>query len=89
MLYSCFLGNHFGEEGIELLRESIEAKGLVDALGSLSDDEGIDSEEEGEGEGEEGDDEIPEEEQAETSGPSHPPPELQPVSHLVEVAASS
>lgn len=32
------------------MRESLEAKGLIDALGSLSDDEGVenDSEEEGE-----------------------------------------
>lgn len=45
-------GNAFGEEGIELLRESLEAKGLVDLLGSLSDDEGGESEEEEE-EGEE------------------------------------
>ena len=45
------VGNAFGEDGIELLRESLEAKGLVDALGSLSDDEGVESDEEGEGEG--------------------------------------
>ena len=53
------IGNIFGEDGIELLRESLEAKGLIDALGSLSDDEGLESdeeeeEEEGEGEGEGG-----------------------------------
>ena len=48
------VGNIFGEDGIELLRESLEAKGLIDALGSLSDDEGLESdeeEEEEEGEG--------------------------------------
>ena len=45
----CYLGNDFGEEGIDLLRESLEAKGCLDVLGSLSDDEGI----EGEGEEEE------------------------------------
>jgi hypothetical protein len=51
------IGNIFGEDGIELLRESLEAKGIIDALGSLSDDEGLESdeeeeeEEEGEGEG--------------------------------------
>ena len=38
------------------MRELLEAKGLIDALGSLSDDEGVenDSEEEEEGEGEDG-----------------------------------
>ena len=46
------VGNIFGEDGIELLRESLEAKGLIDALGSLSDDEGLESEEEEEEEGE-------------------------------------
>ena len=47
----------FGEDGVELLRESLEAKGLVDALGSLSDDEGVsDGEEEEEEEGEGGQD---------------------------------
>ena len=58
------LGNTFGEDGIELLRESLEAKGLIDALGSFSDDEGVsdgeeeeeEEEEEGEGEGEGGQD---------------------------------
>ncbi len=49
------IGNIFGEDGIELLRESLEAKGIIDALGSLSDDEGLESdeeeEEEEEGEG--------------------------------------
>ena len=45
-------GNAFGEEGIELLRESLEAKGLIDILGTLSDDEGGESEEEEEEEGE-------------------------------------
>ena len=48
------VGNIFGEDGIELLRESLEAKGLIDALGSLSDDEGLESEEEEEEEEEEG-----------------------------------
>ena len=48
------VGNIFGEDGIELLRESLEAKGLIDALGSLSDDEGVESDEEGEEEEEEG-----------------------------------
>ena len=54
-VFFCLLviGNAFGEDGIELLRESLEAKGLADALGSLSDDEGLESEEEEEGEGEE------------------------------------
>ena len=47
-------GNAFGEDGIELLRESLEAKGLIDHLGSLSDDEELDSEEEEEEEEEEG-----------------------------------
>ena len=53
-------GNAFGEDGIELLRESLEAKGLIDHLGSLSDDEELDTEEEeeeeegAEKEGEEG-----------------------------------
>ena len=46
-------GNVFGKDGIELLKESLDAKGLVDALGSLSDDEGGDSDEE-EGDEEEG-----------------------------------
>ena len=48
------VGNIFGEDGIELLRESLEAKGLIDALGSLSDDEGLESDEEEEEEGEGG-----------------------------------
>lgn len=39
-------GNGFGEEGIELLRGSLEAKGHLDALGSLSADEGDEEEEE-------------------------------------------
>ena len=53
-IYYNSVGNTFGEEGIELLRESLEAKGLVDFLGSLSDDEGLESEEEEEEEEEEG-----------------------------------
>lgn len=39
-------GNCFGEEGIELLRGSLEAKGLADALASLSDDEGLEDDDE-------------------------------------------
>lgn len=46
-------GNCLGEYGIELLMESLEAKGRLDALGSLSEDEGAESEDE---EGEEGED---------------------------------
>lgn len=47
------VGNCLGEYGIELLMESLEAKGRLDALGSLSEDEGAESEDE---EGEEGED---------------------------------
>ena len=54
-----YLGNCFGTGGIELLRESLEAKGCLEALGSLSDDEGSDEEEEeGESEGEEANDDT-------------------------------
>lgn len=35
------LGNDFGADGIETLKSSLEAKGLLEALGSLSDDEGL------------------------------------------------
>ncbi|KAH3830310.1 ran GTPase-activating protein 1-like [Dreissena polymorpha] len=38
--------NMFGEEGIELIRESIESIGKLDVLGSLSGDEGSDDEDE-------------------------------------------
>ena len=52
------IGNNFGRDGIELLKESLEAKELLDALQSLSDDEGLtedeDEEEGGAGEEEEG-----------------------------------
>ena len=64
-MFFSYIGNVFGEEGIELLRESLEAKGLVDLLGSLSDDEGGESEEEEEEEEEE---EGAEEEQEESEG---------------------
>lgn len=37
-------GNIFGAGGIELLRGSLEAKGHIDALGTLSDDEGSEDE---------------------------------------------
>ena len=61
-------GNAFGEEGVELLRESLEAKGLLDMLGSLSDDEGLESDgEEGEGESDGGDDSLAREEESEVS----------------------
>lgn len=47
-------GNNFGE-AIDMLKESLEAKNLLEALGSFSDDEGLlsaeDSEEDGESEG--------------------------------------
>ena len=46
-------GNCFGEEGIELLRGSLEAKGHIEALGSLSDDEDVEHEDEEEEEEEE------------------------------------
>ncbi len=80
--------------------ESLEAKGQIDALGSLSDDEGTESEEEEEEEEEEGDvsangrlkeetADILETEERKSSSPAHPSQEPQPVSHLVEVAASS
>ena len=36
------------------MRESLEAKGLIDALGSLSDDEGVENDSEEEEEGEDG-----------------------------------
>ena len=50
------IGNCLGENGIELLRESLEAKGRLDALGSLSEDEGVESgDEDGEGEDADGD----------------------------------
>ena len=63
------VGNAFGEEGIELLRESLEAKGLVDLLGSLSDDEGGESEEEEDEEQEEEEEEEgAEEEHGESEG---------------------
>lgn len=42
-------GNCFGEEGIELLRGSLEAKGHMEVLGSLSDDEGLDNDSDNEG----------------------------------------
>lgn len=43
----CFSGNCFGETGVELVRESLEAKGHAEVLGSLSDDEGSGTDEEG------------------------------------------
>ncbi len=46
-------GNCFGEEGIELLRGSLEAKGHIEALGSLSDDEEVEHDGEDEEEREE------------------------------------
>ncbi|CAH1777387.1 unnamed protein product [Owenia fusiformis] len=39
-------GNQFGEEGCELLRATLEAVDMLDALGSLSDDEGSEDEDE-------------------------------------------
>ena len=47
------IGNCFGEDGIELLRGSLAAKGHEDVLGSLSDDEGLEDEDEEEEEEEE------------------------------------
>ena len=67
-------GNCLGEAGVEALRESLEAKGMLEYLGSLSDDEGTDSEGEGEDqeeeeeereEGEDGEREEEEEEERE------------------------
>ena len=58
-------GNCLGEDGIELLRQLLEAKGCIDALGSLSDDELLESEEEGEGGGESGEEEEEGEEETE------------------------
>lgn len=49
-------GNAFGEDGIELLRGSLEAKGHLDALGTLSDDEGLEEDDEEEEEEEVGND---------------------------------
>ncbi|XP_064404921.1 ran GTPase-activating protein 1-like isoform X2 [Halichondria panicea] len=40
-------GNCFGAESIEMLKESLEAKNLLDALGSFSEDEGDDDDDEG------------------------------------------
>ena len=61
-------GNCLGEDGIELLREVLEAKGCIDALGSLSDDEGLESdEEEEEGGGESGEEEEEEGTEGEVS----------------------
>lgn len=39
------LGNLFGEEGVEQVREMMEANGHLEILGSLSDDEGDEEEE--------------------------------------------
>jgi hypothetical protein len=50
-------GNAFGEDGIELLRGSLEAKGQLEVLGSLSDDEGLEEEEDEEEEENEEEDE--------------------------------
>ena len=64
------IGNALGEDGIELLRESLDAKGLADALGSLSDDEGVESDEEDEGEvegGESGEEDVSGEGEADQS----------------------
>lgn len=43
MWWVWFIGNIFGEDGIETIRELLEVKGHLDALGSLSDDEGVES----------------------------------------------
>ena len=43
MWWVWFTGNMFGEDGIETIRELLEVKGRLDALGSLSDDEGVES----------------------------------------------
>ena len=47
-----FLGNMFGETGIEIIKETMESKGQLDILGSLSDDEGEEDEDENEDEDE-------------------------------------
>ena len=47
-----FLGNMFGEAGIEIIKETMESKGQLDILGSLSDDEGEGEEEDDEDEDE-------------------------------------
>ena len=47
-----FLGNMFGETGIEIIKETMESKGQLDILGSLSDDEGEEDEDENENEDE-------------------------------------
>ena len=47
-----FLGNMFGETGIEIIKETMESKGQLDILGSLSDDEGEEDENEDENEDE-------------------------------------
>ena len=79
------------------MRESLEAKGLLDYLGSLSDDEGVESEEE-DGEEEEGNVSTGERTQVreaastserEVLSPTHPLEESQPVSRFIELAASS
>jgi len=56
------IGNFIGEVDIELLRQSLEAKGHADVLGSLSDDEGEgdDDEDDGGSEEEEENDKEPE-----------------------------
>ena len=58
---SLVSGNCLGEAGVEALRESLEAKGMLEYLGSLSDDEGTD----GEGEGEDQEEEEEEREEGE------------------------
>ena len=76
-------GNCVGEEGIERLRESLEAKGKLDTLGSLSDDEGAGSEEEEEEE--EGEEEVSREQGAEEAQRTAP---VEQVSILSATAAS-
>lgn len=50
-------GNQFGEEGIKTITQLMEGIGLVEVVGSFSDDEGDeDEEEEEEGEAESGED---------------------------------
>lgn len=52
-------GNMFGETGIEIIKETMESKGQLDILGSLSDDEGEEDENEDEDEGSEPEEKDP------------------------------
>ena len=51
------IGNSFGEDGISLIKASLEAKGLIDALESLSEDEGLEDEDSDREEDKDSDDE--------------------------------